>query len=111
MTEQKKIFGTDGVRGIANVEKDTVSATCATGEADLRIRRDVVALLRTAPRTARADHFLNERRQILSQLRAVGGRLDVLFGMDEQVLAAIVLGCRGAVGSGYNFAALIKSQV
>jgi N-acetylneuraminate lyase len=38
-------------------------------------------------------------------LRAVGGRLDVLFGMDEELLAAIVLGGRGAVGSGYNFAA------
>jgi N-acetylneuraminate lyase len=38
-------------------------------------------------------------------LRAVGGRLDVLFGMDEQLLAAVVLGGRGAVGSGYNFAA------
>src|SRR5262249_48367128 len=38
-------------------------------------------------------------------LRAGGGRFDVLFGMDEQLLAAVVLGGRGAVGSGYNFAA------
>ncbi|MCI0703907.1 MAG: dihydrodipicolinate synthase family protein [Planctomycetia bacterium] len=38
-------------------------------------------------------------------LRAGGGRFDVLFGMDEQLLAAVVLGARGAVGSGYNFAA------
>lgn len=38
-------------------------------------------------------------------LRACGGRLDVLFGMDEQLLAAVALGGRGAVGSGYNFAA------
>jgi len=37
-------------------------------------------------------------------LRAVNGRLDVLFGMDEQLLAAFILGGRGAVGSGYNFA-------
>jgi N-acetylneuraminate lyase len=44
-------------------------------------------------------------------LRAVGGRLDVLFGMDEQVLAAIVLGCRGAVGSGYNFAAPLYQRL
>jgi N-acetylneuraminate lyase len=38
-------------------------------------------------------------------LRAGGGRFDVLFGMDEQLLAAVALGARGAVGSGYNFAA------
>jgi len=38
-------------------------------------------------------------------LRAGGGRFDVLYGMDEQVLAAVALGGRGAVGSGYNFAA------
>jgi N-acetylneuraminate lyase len=38
-------------------------------------------------------------------LRAAGGRLDVLFGLDEQFIAAVALGGRGAVGSGYNFAA------
>jgi N-acetylneuraminate lyase len=38
-------------------------------------------------------------------LRSAGGRLDVLYGLDEQLLAALVLGGRGAVGSGYNFAA------
>jgi N-acetylneuraminate lyase len=38
-------------------------------------------------------------------LRACGGRLDVLFGMDEQLLGAVALGGKGAVGSGYNFAA------
>ncbi|MBA4188491.1 MAG: N-acetylneuraminate lyase [Planctomycetaceae bacterium] len=37
-------------------------------------------------------------------MRVCGGQLDVLFGMDEQLLAAASLGCRGAVGSGYNFA-------
>jgi N-acetylneuraminate lyase len=38
-------------------------------------------------------------------LRVGGGRFDVLFGLDEQLLSAVVLGARGAVGSGYNFAA------
>jgi N-acetylneuraminate lyase len=38
-------------------------------------------------------------------IRAAGGRFDILFGMDEQLLAALSLGGRGAVGSGYNFAA------
>ena len=44
-------------------------------------------------------------------LRACGGRFDVLFGMDEQLLAAIALGSRGAVGSGYNFAAPLFHRI
>ncbi len=44
-------------------------------------------------------------------LRVSGGRFDVLFGMDEQLLAAVVLGARGAVGSGYNFAAPIYNRL
>jgi len=44
-------------------------------------------------------------------LRAGGGRFDVLFGMDEQLLAAVVLGARGAVGSGYNFAAPLYNRL
>jgi N-acetylneuraminate lyase len=38
-------------------------------------------------------------------LHAGGGRLDILYGLDEQFLAAVALGGKGAVGSGYNFAA------
>jgi N-acetylneuraminate lyase len=44
-------------------------------------------------------------------LRADGGRFDILFGMDEQLLAAVVLGGRGAVGSGYNFAAPLFNRL
>jgi len=44
-------------------------------------------------------------------LRADNGRFDVLFGMDEQLLAAVVLGARGAVGSGYNFAAPLFNRL
>lgn len=44
-------------------------------------------------------------------LRAGGGRFDVLFGMDEQLLSAVVLGARGAVGSGYNFAAPLYNRL
>ncbi|MGE4182005.1 MAG: dihydrodipicolinate synthase family protein [Limisphaerales bacterium] len=36
---------------------------------------------------------------------ADGGRFDVAFGCDEWILAALVLGGRGGVGSTYNFAA------
>ena len=33
------------------------------------------------------------------------GRYDILWGRDECLLSALVLGCRGAVGSTYNYAA------
>ncbi len=38
-------------------------------------------------------------------LEAHGGAYDILFGIDEALLAALALGVRGAVGSSYNFAA------
>ena len=38
-------------------------------------------------------------------LDALGGRFDVPYGSDEWMLAALVLGAQGAVGSTYNFAA------
>jgi N-acetylneuraminate lyase len=44
-------------------------------------------------------------------LRAHNGKFDVLFGMDEQLLSAVVLGCRGAVGSGYNFASRLYNRL
>lgn len=44
-------------------------------------------------------------------LRAVGGRFDVPYGTDEWLLAALVLGARGAVGSTYNFAAPIYHRL
>lgn len=37
-------------------------------------------------------------------LTRAGDALDVLFGVDEMLLAAVALGVRGAVGSTYNFA-------
>jgi N-acetylneuraminate lyase len=38
-------------------------------------------------------------------LRANDGAWDVPFGMDEQLLGALAMGAKGAVGSSYNFAA------
>ena len=38
-------------------------------------------------------------------LRADGGRWDVPWGIDEHMLGALALGAKGAVGSGFNFAA------
>lgn len=44
-------------------------------------------------------------------LRAAGGTLDVAFGYDEMLLAALVIGARGAVGSTYNFAAPVYHRL
>lgn len=38
-------------------------------------------------------------------LRADGGAWDVPFGFDEHMLGALAMGAKGAVGSGFNFAA------
>ena len=39
------------------------------------------------------------------------GRYDVLFGMDEALLAALALGCRAAVGTTYGFAAPLSQAI
>tara|TARA_B100000586_G_scaffold132458_1_gene95799 strand:+ start:82 stop:1008 length:927 start_codon:yes stop_codon:yes gene_type:complete len=39
------------------------------------------------------------------------GRYDVLFGMDEALLAALALGCRAAVGTTYGFAAPLSQGI
>ncbi|HEV8290519.1 MAG TPA: dihydrodipicolinate synthase family protein [Tepidisphaeraceae bacterium] len=44
-------------------------------------------------------------------LVAEGGRFDVLWGTDEYLLAALILGGAGAVGSSYNFAAPIYRRM
>jgi len=44
-------------------------------------------------------------------LRADNGRWDVPFGLDEHLLGALAMGARGAVGSGFNFAAPIYTRL
>ncbi|WP_257669269.1 dihydrodipicolinate synthase family protein [Parapedobacter tibetensis] len=39
------------------------------------------------------------------------GKFDILFGYDELLLSALVIGARGAVGSTYNYAAPLYQQV
>ncbi|MHC4592571.1 MAG: dihydrodipicolinate synthase family protein [Planctomycetota bacterium] len=40
-----------------------------------------------------------------------GGRFNMLFGRDENLLAALALGARGAVGTTYNFAAPLFMRI
>jgi N-acetylneuraminate lyase len=44
-------------------------------------------------------------------LRADDGAWDVPFGLDEHLLGALAMGARGAVGSGYSFAAPIYTRL
>ncbi len=44
-------------------------------------------------------------------LRADDGRWDVPFGVDEHFLGALAIGARGAVGSGFNFAAPVYHRL
>jgi N-acetylneuraminate lyase len=44
-------------------------------------------------------------------LRADNGAWDVPFGFDEHMLGALAMGARGAVGSGFNFAAPVYTRL
>jgi len=44
-------------------------------------------------------------------VRLEGGRFNMLFGLDEMLLSALVLGADGAVGAGYNFAAPLYRRI
>jgi len=44
-------------------------------------------------------------------IRFAEGRFDVLFGVDEMMLAALAMGATGAIGSTYNFAAPVYHRV
>jgi len=44
-------------------------------------------------------------------LRFEGGRFDILYGLDEMLLAALSLGAAGAVGTTYNFAAPVYQRL
>lgn len=47
----------------------------------------------------------------LSCLRFQNGKYDMLWGRDENMLSALVLGAKGAVGSTYNYAAPLYTQL
>lgn len=49
--------------------------------------------------------------ELQSCIEAQNGRFDLLFGSDEMLLSALVVGVKGAVGSTYNFAAPLYKRV
>lgn len=75
----------------------------------------VAAVLDLASRhipTFRGIKYTNsDMAQLQVALRYDHGRYDILWGCDEALLAGWALGCRGAVGSTYNFAAPIYHRI
>lgn len=56
--------------------------------------------------------FTNSDLMAFQQLLNLeGGKYDVVWGFDEYLLAALVLGAKGAVGSTYNFAAPLYHRI
>lgn len=56
--------------------------------------------------------FTNSDLMAFQQLLNLeNGRYDVVWGFDEYLLAALVLGAKGAVGSTYNFAAPLYQRI
>lgn len=55
--------------------------------------------------------YTNPDRAQLRRILAMDDAPDMLWGCDEELLDGLELGCRGAVGSSYNFAAAIYHRV
>jgi N-acetylneuraminate lyase len=56
--------------------------------------------------------FTNPDMNLLTECMQVeGGSFDILFGTDEKLIKGLDMGCRGAVGSSYNFAANIYHRI
>lgn len=54
-----------------------------------------------------AEDFMD----FLSCLNYQDGKYDLLWGRDESLLSALVLGCRGVIGSTYNYAAPLYHEL
>ena len=56
--------------------------------------------------------FTNPDQDLLKECMQVeDGAFDILFGTDEKLLEGLQIGCRGAVGSSYNFAVNIYHPI
>lgn len=63
------------------------------------------------PNLAGAKYSGSDLADVQACLHAQGGRFDVLYGQDENLLAGLALGLRGAIGSTYNYAPGIYHRV
>jgi N-acetylneuraminate lyase len=76
---------------------------------------DMVKFLELAekriPNLAGIKYTASTLHEYQACLNYKGGKYDILFGYDEMLLSALVLGAKGAVGSTYNFAGPLYLKV
>ena len=65
----------------------------------------------TIPNFAGVKYTHEDFMDFLSCLNYKEGRYDMLWGRDENLLSALVLGAKGSVGSTFNYAAPLYSQL
>ncbi|MFA5203690.1 MAG: dihydrodipicolinate synthase family protein [Lentisphaeria bacterium] len=79
------------------------------------VQLPVAEFLRVAgpliPNLAGVKFTFEDLSDLQECLAVAAGRFEILFGRDEILLAGLALGCRGAVGSTYNFAAPLYRRV
>ncbi|MDD4645382.1 MAG: dihydrodipicolinate synthase family protein [Bacteroidales bacterium] len=63
------------------------------------------------PNLAGVKYTHEDFMDFLSCLRFMDGKYEMLWGRDENLLSALVLGARGAVGSTYNYAAPLYNRL
>ncbi len=63
------------------------------------------------PNLAGIKYTHEDFMDFLTCLHFAGGKYDMLWGRDENMLSALVLGARGAVGSTFNYAAPLYYQL
>ena len=78
------------------------------------VKIDTVDFVLRAPNTLPGFvgvKYTNSDREQLRRILAMEAAPDMLWGCDEELLDGLQLGCQGAVGSSYNFAAAIYHRV
>jgi len=63
------------------------------------------------PNLAGVKYSGSDLMDVQECLHALGGKFDVLYGQDQNLLAGLALGLRGAIGSTYNYAPGIYHRV
>lgn len=77
------------------------------------VRLSVPELLKKGRKRIPSMHgakFTHNDLMELQECLAIGD-FDIVFGFDEMLLAGLTMGCRGAVGSTYNFAAPLYRRI
>jgi len=78
---------------------------------EVPMREFLPATAERAPNLAGVKYSHADLADVARCVALAGGRFDVLFGLDEMLLPALSVGCRGAVGTTYNFAGRLYRRI